>query len=54
MYCDICGRKNECPANAECKTKPRLNAGSGLMLKKEYINFDTKACEHHGMKTDIP
>ena len=32
MYCDICGRKNECPANAECKTKPRLNASINLKL----------------------
>lgn len=51
--CDKCQRKTfgRCPD--DCLSMPRLNAGSGQMLKKEYINYDMKEWTHHGMITDV-
>jgi len=32
---------------------PRLNVGSGMMLKEGWVNFDCKEFENHGIKTNV-
>lgn len=52
--CEMCHRVRngeECPKN--CKANPKLNVGSGQMLKKEFINFDMEETNHRGMRTDM-
>lgn len=53
MICDKCQRKayGQCPD--DCLSTPRLNVGSGEMLKREYINYDMREWAHNGMKTDV-
>jgi|GEM_PF-2100730 len=53
MICDTCQRKkhSDCPEN--CLISPKINVGSGGMLKKEYINYDALKWERGGLQTDI-
>ena len=51
--CDTCQRKiyGKCPAG--CLAYPKINVGSGSMLKQNYINFDEKQWKRGDLETDI-
>lgn len=53
MICDICQREkyNSCPI--DCRIHPKINIGSGEMLKKEYINYDQLIWKRNNLETDI-
>jgi len=53
MICDICKRKNTSSCPIDCLTNPKINIGSGGMLKQEYINFDLLVWKYHYLETDI-
>ena len=51
--CKVCLRKlyGECPI--DCRSMPKINIGSGEMLKQDYINFDEKVWKRKKIATDI-
>lgn len=53
QICMFCKRDADCDNRESCITKPQLNMGSGLMIKKECINFDFREYSHGGRYTDV-
>lgn len=56
MLCDICVRrkKDKVPCPEGCPGAPKLNAGSGAMLKPDFINYDALGTwSRGGLTTDI-
>ena len=52
-FCKICKRDSDCDNKEECQQRPRLNIGSGLMIRKDSINFDQQELSHGGRYTDV-
>lgn len=52
-FCRICQRDCSDYDRARCLSFPRVNLGSGTMLKREYINLDAIEITRGGMKTDV-
>lgn len=52
-FCKICKRDSDCDNREECLKSPRLNLGSGLMIRKDSINFDQQELSQGGRYTDV-
>lgn len=52
--CLMCLRgSNGWECDPDCEENPKINIGSGQMLKREFINFDMVKIEHRGVSTDM-
>jgi predicted SAM-dependent methyltransferase len=55
--CKICNRLKDnggtCPVVEQCKRFPKLNLGSGEMIKTEMINFDMAEFKRSHGRTDV-
>ena len=53
QICSFCLRDASCDNRNGCLSKPQLNVGSGLMLKRECVNLDLKKYSHKDRTTDV-
>jgi predicted SAM-dependent methyltransferase len=55
QICNICRRHKDatCTISAECAKAPKLNLGSGEMIKTEMVNFDMTEFIRPQGKTDV-
>jgi SAM-dependent methyltransferase len=63
MICEICHRNWGCVPSGlqpctgdqrqQCIDNPKINVGSGEMLKSEMINFDCECHSRRGLSTDV-
>ena len=51
--CQLCKRKCSVGEKKACLSAPKLNLGSGLMLRKDFINFDFRELTFKDLRTDI-